>query len=343
MQDESPQLEKGYTRLANELLDALLAAGLTARQWAVVMAIARKTYGWNKTRDEIGLSQLRLMTGIDKSHLSRTIRELETMKVIHREAGTHGHTLGINKRHKDWELPNQQPRLPNQQPEGLPKEQQLPNQQPGVAESATLGVAESATEGLPKEQPQNTYKEKGKTTPKENLSRSLRERFDFFWAAYPKKKSKDAAEKAFAKRKPDEQLCADIMSGLERAKTSVDWCKNGGEFIPHAASWLNAGGWKDEYTPAAYSAEEIAVIDAYNASMSGDWPRAVADTFSSSRASAIREFLGLAPDKPDMPGRYFAHCFANLAVDERCGFDWLIKRETYIRVREDAVKHKEAA
>ena len=38
-----------------------------------------------------------------------------------------------------------------------------------------------------------------------------------------------------------------IMAGLERAKISVEWTKGGGEFIPHPATWLNAGGWENEY------------------------------------------------------------------------------------------------
>lgn len=159
MQEASPQLEDGYTKLANELLDALIGAGLTARQWAVVMAIIRKTYGFNKKADEIGLSQLAAMTGIDKTHLSRTVRELEAAKVIHRQVGTHAHSLSINKKHSQW---------------GLLKEQR-------VAESATVsksatggcristeGVAESALLELPNQQPQNTnQKTTQKTTPKE--------------------------------------------------------------------------------------------------------------------------------------------------------------------------------
>lgn len=162
MQEETPQLENGYTKLANELLDALIGAGLTARQWAVVMAIIRKTYGFNKKADEIGLSQLAAMTGIDKTHLSRTVRELEAAKVIHRQAGTHAHSLSVNKKHTQW---------------GLLKEQR-------VAESATVtksatggdqistkGVADSALLGLPKEQPQNTnQKTTQKTTPKDTAS-----------------------------------------------------------------------------------------------------------------------------------------------------------------------------
>lgn len=334
MQEDSPQLENGYTRLANELLDALIGAGLTARQWAVVMAIVRKTYGFNKTSDEIGLSQLVAMTGLDKGNLSKTVRELESSKVILRSEGTHGHSLGINKKYKQWGLSNQQPQLS--------KQQQLSIQQPRGCQNDNETVVKTTTQGLSKQQPQNTsLKNKGKTTSKDSLSRSLRERFDVFWAVYPKKKSKDAAEKALAKRKPDEQLFADIMSGLERAKTSVEWLDK--QYIPYPASWLNDGGWMDDYTPAVYSEAESAVIDAYNAAMSEAWPRAVSDPFSAQRAAAIREFIDFAPGRADMPEKYFAHCQANLAVDERCGFDWLIKRETYIRVKEDAVKHKDNA
>lgn len=74
------------------------------------------------------------------------------------------------------------------------------------------------------------------------------ELFVRFWAAYPKKRSKGQAEKAWAKLQPDEQLFRAIMDGLERAKTSADWQKDGGQYIPYPATWLNAKGWEDEYT-----------------------------------------------------------------------------------------------
>jgi len=72
--------------------------------------------------------------------------------------------------------------------------------------------------------------------------------FDEFWAEYPKKRSKGQAEKTWVKIKPDEQLFEAIMTGLKRAKTSVDWTKNGGQYIPYPSTWLNAKGWEDEYT-----------------------------------------------------------------------------------------------
>ena len=74
----------------------------------------------------------------------------------------------------------------------------------------------------------------------------LRERFNRFYTAYPKKKSKGQAEKAFSKINPDEHLLATMIATIERATKSEDWIKENGKFIPYPASWLNAKGWEDE-------------------------------------------------------------------------------------------------
>jgi hypothetical protein len=33
------------------------------------------------------------------------------------------------------------------------------------------------------------------------------------------------------------------------ATRSEDWTKEGGQYIPYPATWLNAKGWEDEYSP----------------------------------------------------------------------------------------------
>ena len=53
MNRASPQLEDGYTRIANELIEALMRTNLSAYQSRVLWAIWRKTYGFNK-RKRIG-------------------------------------------------------------------------------------------------------------------------------------------------------------------------------------------------------------------------------------------------------------------------------------------------
>ncbi|NPV80709.1 MAG: hypothetical protein HPY52_10615 [Firmicutes bacterium] len=73
--------------------------------------------------------------------------------------------------------------------------------------------------------------------------------FEQFWTAYPKKRSKGQAEKAWAKLQPDEQLVETMLAAIERAKTSEEWRKEGGRYIPYPATWLNAKGWEDDYRP----------------------------------------------------------------------------------------------
>ena len=69
--------------------------------------------------------------------------------------------------------------------------------------------------------------------------------FDAFWKAYPRKVAKQAALKAWNKatKKPTIEV---ILSALEIQKKSEQWTKDDGQFIPHPATWINAGRWDDE-------------------------------------------------------------------------------------------------
>ena len=67
--------------------------------------------------------------------------------------------------------------------------------------------------------------------------------FDTFWAAYPKKTGKTAAQKAWQKAKP---VLAEVLAALTWQVDSDQWRKDGGQFIPNPATYLNQGRWQDE-------------------------------------------------------------------------------------------------
>ena len=71
-------------------------------------------------------------------------------------------------------------------------------------------------------------------------------RFDIFWQTYPNKVGKENARKAWSKIKPDAELFDKIIKKIEELKVCDDWTKNGGQYVPHPATWLNRGGWDDE-------------------------------------------------------------------------------------------------
>ena len=70
--------------------------------------------------------------------------------------------------------------------------------------------------------------------------------FAEFWSAYPLKKAKATAEKAWAKLKPSADLQASILSAIAAHKLSADWQRDGGQYIPHPTTWLNQRRWEDE-------------------------------------------------------------------------------------------------
>lgn len=86
-------------------------------------------------------------------------------------------------------------------------------------------------------------------TNKATNKKIVAESFDTFWKAYPNKKSKGTARKAFDKALKKTTFDT-IMNALEQAKQSRQWLKDGGDFIPYPATWLNAEGWEDEVSKA---------------------------------------------------------------------------------------------
>lgn len=70
--------------------------------------------------------------------------------------------------------------------------------------------------------------------------------FNAFWSAYPKKVSKQTALKSWQKINPDESLTNLIIEKVNQYKQTDQWLKDGGQFIPHPATWLNGRRWEDE-------------------------------------------------------------------------------------------------
>jgi hypothetical protein len=69
--------------------------------------------------------------------------------------------------------------------------------------------------------------------------------FAEFWSAYPKKIGKDAAAKAFGRRKPGRELLQNMLDAIDAQKLSDQWRRDGGQYIPNPATWLNQGRWQD--------------------------------------------------------------------------------------------------
>lgn len=99
--------------------------------------------------------------------------------------------------------------------------------------------------------------------PEENpcspsASESADDGFATFWKHYPKRVAKPQALKAWNKIKPAGHMLTDLMAALEKQKAGEQWLKDGGQFIPYPATWLNSRRWEDEAPPAASEMAEPA-------------------------------------------------------------------------------------
>lgn len=131
----SPQLENGYTKISNELIEAFCTVNLSPYESRLLWCIIRKTYGYSKKQDWISQSQIQKITGIPKSHVSRAKKKLLNKNIVTQT----GNLLSINKFYKTWKkLPKQVTKLPKQ----VTKK---------VTQTGNSGLPKQVIEGLPKQ------------------------------------------------------------------------------------------------------------------------------------------------------------------------------------------------
>jgi len=79
----NPRLENGYTRIANELLEATAKFPFNGSQLRMILFLWRKTYGYGKKVDNISISQWVKGTGLNDRTISKELKNLKLMNVIH--------------------------------------------------------------------------------------------------------------------------------------------------------------------------------------------------------------------------------------------------------------------
>jgi hypothetical protein len=116
----------------------------------------------------------------------------------------------------------------------------------GKASAAKRAAALLSSESTVESKVEKRREEKSSALNERSTSvqRSLDAGFSLFWIAYPRKVGKAAALKAWqkAKGKPDVDS---ILDAVRNQSQSEQWNKDGGQFIPNPATWLNQGRWDD--------------------------------------------------------------------------------------------------
>jgi phage replication O-like protein O len=342
----TPQLEDGFVRIANELLEAILAGSFTQRELLVLLAIVRKTYGYSKKEDDLSASQIGDLCGVARPHVTSTLNALAQRNVITKRPGRFGSMIGIQKNHAKWISAGQLKTAPASTELVHPctESVHVPNRYGGSTESVQVDSTDSVhtKDNLPKDNHQKKSscalavgQQDGKSehhaadstapAPKRRKADEMKARFERFYEAYPRKKSRMDAVRAFTKLNPDEDLLERILASLEHVKASGEWSDP--KYIPYPASWLNGGGWLDE-VQAAYSPDQVAVIEAFNDTLGAQLGDVSATIFVAARAAAITEFVTFST-KDEFAKRYFLWLRDQNQLPPKIGFDRLIGRQGY--------------
>ena len=134
----NPQIENGFTRIANEIMDALSRIRISGEAVQVLFLILRKTYGFQKKTDLISLSQFCQGTGLPKVAVCKALTKLRSMEVITKKGNAITQLgngwcseYGLNKDCEEWKP--------------LPKKVTLPKK--------VMSITKKGNETLPKKTP----------------------------------------------------------------------------------------------------------------------------------------------------------------------------------------------
>jgi phage replication protein O len=95
-------LDNGYLRLANQIQDALCIVELSGREFRVLNAIVRLTYGWSKKEDRITNSLIADKTRLAVKHVSEAVLSLAYRNIIKMRRIGQTRYIGINTCLDKW-------------------------------------------------------------------------------------------------------------------------------------------------------------------------------------------------------------------------------------------------
>ncbi len=104
----NPQTENGYTRVANEIVEALSRYAPGHGEMRVLWVILRRTYGWQKKMDTISIGQIKDDTSLSRRMVIYCLQNLEAKRMIivtrNRGQGRKNEInhVGFQKNHSLW-------------------------------------------------------------------------------------------------------------------------------------------------------------------------------------------------------------------------------------------------
>lgn len=114
----NPQLQKGHTRIANEILNEIMKVNLNGTQFRLLIAIWRYTYGFSRKHYEMSISFLSKIIDANRSQVDRELSTLIDRNIITIVGiGQKGaRIMGFNKDYNTWDKPIAAEEIPENKP-----------------------------------------------------------------------------------------------------------------------------------------------------------------------------------------------------------------------------------
>jgi phage replication O-like protein O len=97
------QLEHGYTRIANDILERMARIKLSPTQYRILFLVWRYTYGFKRKEHDMSLSFISEATGLDKRNIRRELKALEDKNIIYQNIKNGSYRkLSFNKNYDKW-------------------------------------------------------------------------------------------------------------------------------------------------------------------------------------------------------------------------------------------------
>jgi len=100
----NPQLENGYTRIVNELFEAIIEYPFTCTELRIILFVIRRTYGWKTNKTFISYGSVARKLRIDIRYVKRQINKLVLDKVLIKDKTEWQNRIGLNKEYTSWQM-----------------------------------------------------------------------------------------------------------------------------------------------------------------------------------------------------------------------------------------------
>ena len=231
----NPQKENGFTGIANEILEKVIATPFIATHLKIILVCWRYSYGFNKKDAALSESFIANATGISKRYISSELKALfdcKVLKIIKEASYTSSRVIAFNKNYDEWEYGTTVPQV-NQ---GLTVEAEY---------STTVEPQFNTTDEL------QFYQ---KRKHKENINK-YSSQFENFYKIYPraaeKKRTLTNWNKCLKEYPPEE-----IIKAAENYKAKVEAQRTDKQYIKTSANFLGRDKFYIDYLDENYTEEE---------------------------------------------------------------------------------------